>query len=65
MDAMAFLIFAAAAMVAVSLFQGVASMAQGGAADAAHSHQIMFRRTAWQGLAVLLILFALLTTTGT
>ena len=64
MDLMTVLIFTAAAMAVVSLASGIASMAGGGVSDAQHSHELMFRRTAWQGLAVLLILFALLTTTG-
>ena len=60
MDALTFLVFAAAAMAVMSLFNGIVSMAHGGAADQAHSHQLMFSRTAWQGLAVLLMMFALL-----
>lgn len=63
MDAMTFLIFAAAAMAAWSLASGVVSMAQGGEWDERHAHELMFRRTAWQGLAVGLVLLALLTTT--
>jgi hypothetical protein len=61
MNAMTLFIFAAAAMAVYSLFSGVSSMAHGGESDALHSHEIMFRRTAWQGLAVLLVLLALLT----
>ena len=61
MDAMTVFIFVAAAMVVASLFNGIASMARGGAADAAHSHELMFKRTAWQGLAVMLLLLAALT----
>lgn len=60
MDAMTLFVFAAAAMVALSLFNGIVSMAHGGDADALHSHELMFRRTAWQGLALLFVLLALL-----
>ena len=60
MDAMTFLIFAAAAMTVVALFNGVVSMAHGGESDRLHSHELMFRRTAWQGLAVLLLMLAML-----
>ena len=59
MDAMTFFIFAAAGMAVFSLASGINSMAHGGEADALHSHELMFRRTAWQGLAVLLVLLAL------
>jgi hypothetical protein len=65
MDLMTVLIFAAAAMAVVSLAGGIASMAHGGDSDALHSHELMFRRTAWQGLAVVLLMLALLTTTST
>ena len=61
MNAMTVLVLVAAAMAVLSLFSGVVSMAHGGEADQLHSHEIMFRRTAWQGLAVVLLLFALLT----
>jgi hypothetical protein len=60
MDAMTFFIFAAAAMAAVSLFSGVNSMAHGGEADAAQGNHLMFQRVAWQGLAVALVILALL-----
>lgn len=65
MDLITVFIFAAAAMAVVSLASGIASMAHGGEADALDSHRLMFRRVAWQGLAVLLLMFALLNTTGT
>lgn len=58
--AMTTFVFIAAGLAALSLFQGVASMAHGGEADRLHSHQHMFKRIAWQGLAVLLVLAALL-----
>lgn len=61
MDALTLFVFVAAGMAVATLFNGITSMAHGGAADAAHSHELMFQRTAWQGLAVLLILLAALT----
>jgi len=61
MDAMTVFILVAAAMAAYSLASGITSMAHGGDADAQRSNGLMFRRVAWQGLAVLLLLFALLT----
>ena len=50
----------AALFVAVSLFEGVVSMAHGGADDQLESHRWMFKRVGWQGLALLLLLLALL-----
>ena len=61
MDAMTMLVFLAAGMAAVSLASGIVSMAHGGEWDELHAHELMFRRTAWQGLAVVLLLLALLT----
>ncbi len=61
MNAMTIFVFAAAAMAVFALFNGLVSMAHGGEEDQVHSHALMFRRTAWQGLAVALLLFALLT----
>lgn len=60
MDVMTVLVLAAAATAALSLFNGVVSMAHGGEVDQLHSHELMFQRTAWQGLAVLFLLLALL-----
>ena len=60
MNAMTFFIFAAAAMAVYSLTSGIASMAHGGESDQQHSEQLMFRRVAWQGLAVALVLLAVL-----
>jgi len=45
----------------IALFNGIASMAHGGAEDQQRSPGLMFRRVAWQGLAVLFVLFGLLT----
>ena len=63
MNAMTLFVLAAAAMAAMALASGVVSMAHGGEADKARSTTLMFHRIAWQGLAVLLVLLALLTTT--
>lgn len=60
MDLLTVFILVAALLTAVSLFNGVTSMAHGGEADARESHWLMFRRVGWQALAVLLLMFALL-----
>jgi len=52
-------VMVAALFAAVSLFEGVASMAHGGVEDQRASHWMMFRRIGWQALALLFILFAL------
>ena len=56
-------ILTAALFAAISLFQGVTSMAHGGKEDQHASHWIMFKRVGWQALALLLILMAMLSTT--
>jgi hypothetical protein len=56
------LVMVAALFAAVSLFEGVASMAHGGVEDQRASHRMMFKRVGWQALALLFILFALLST---
>jgi len=61
MDALTILVLVAAAAAAMSFTKGVASMAHGGEADQLHSHELMFQRVGWQGLAVLFLLLALLT----
>jgi hypothetical protein len=60
MDAITFLVLAAAAMAGIALFNGVASMAHGGEYDLEHAHELMFRRVGWQALAVLFLLVALI-----
>jgi hypothetical protein len=55
-------VMVAALCAAVALFNGVNSMAHGGAADQRGSHWLMFQRTGWQALALLFILFALFST---
>ena len=57
-------VMVAALFAAVSLFQGVASMAHGGADDQRTSHLKMFKRVGWQALALLFILFALFSATA-
>jgi len=59
MDAMGLLVVLAALGVAVALFNGVLSMAYGGDTDQRESHRHMFKRVAWQALAILLVLIAL------
>ena len=59
MDAMGLLVALAALGVAVALFNGLLSMAYGGEADQRESHRHMFKRVAWQGLAILLVLIEL------
>lgn len=58
MDALTVMVLIAAALAAVSLFNGIASMAHGGPADDAHAHHFMFKRVAWQALAAALIFIA-------
>ena len=53
-------VMVAALFAAISLFQGVVSMAHGGVEDQRSSHWMMFKRVGWQALALLFILFALL-----
>ena len=57
-------VMVAALFAAVSLFQGVASMAHGGVDDQRASHLMMFKRVGWQALALLFILFALFSATA-
>jgi hypothetical protein len=52
-------IFALLATI-VALGWGVGSMAHGGAFDAKHSHQFMSARVGFQGLAIALLIVALL-----
>jgi Hypoxia induced protein conserved region len=60
MSLMTLLVMVAALFAAVSLFNGIVSMAHGGAEDQRASHWLMFRRVGWQGLALLFMLLALL-----
>ncbi|MBI1942041.1 MAG: HIG1 domain-containing protein [Betaproteobacteria bacterium] len=49
----------AAVLAAISLFNGIVSMAHGGTEDQAASHWLMFKRVGWQALAVLFIFLAM------
>jgi hypoxia induced protein len=60
MNAITILILVAAAGAAIALFNGILSMAYGGEADRVNSPKHMFKRVAWQGAAVLLLLVVLL-----
>ena len=53
-------VLAAALFAAIALFNGIVSMAHGGAEDQASSHWLMLKRVGWQGLALLFIVLALL-----
>ena len=57
MDPMTLFALAAAAMTVVILGKGLGSMLQGGAL----STRLMFQRTAWQAVAVALVLLGMLT----
>jgi hypothetical protein len=52
-------VMVAALLAAVSLFNGVTSMAHGGPQDQKASHWLMFQRVGWQALALIFILLAL------
>ena len=52
----------AALLAAISLFNGVVSMAHGGPEDRGASHWLMFQRVGWQALALVFILLALFET---
>lgn len=60
MDIMTVFVLAAAFATAMSLFNGIVSMAHGGESDARQSNGLMFRRVGWQALTVLFMLLALL-----
>jgi len=53
-------VMVATLFAAISLFDGIVSMAHGGADDQHESHRWMFKRVGWQGLAFLFVLLALL-----
>ena len=60
MDMLTMFVLLAALATAISLFNGIASMAHGGESDARKSHWLMFRRVGWQALMVLFLLLALM-----
>jgi hypothetical protein len=53
-------VMVAALCAAISLFNGIVSMAHGGAHDQRESHWLMFKRVGWQALSFLFVFFALL-----
>jgi hypothetical protein len=60
MNTMTLLVVAGMVATILTLFEGIASMAHGGASDQARSHILMFRRVGWQAITVLVILGILL-----
>lgn len=60
MSLMTVFVMIAALCAAISLFNGIVSMAHGGAHDQRESHWLMLRRVGWQALALLFIVLALL-----
>ena len=60
MNTMTVLVVAGMVATILSLIQGIASMAEGGAEDQARSHILMFRRVGLQGLTLLLLVLAVL-----
>jgi len=60
MDPMTVFVLLAAAATAISLFNGITSMAHGGESDARQSHRLMFKRVGWQALTVFFLLLGLL-----
>lgn len=60
MSLITMLVVVAAVCAVISLFQGVVSMAHGGADDLRDSEKLMFRRVSWQAIAFLLIVVALI-----
>ena len=60
MDMMTMFVLLAALATAISLFNGIASMAHGGESDARQSHWLMFKRVGWQALTVIFLLLALM-----
>jgi len=53
-------VMVAALFAAISLFNGIVSMAHGGPQDQGNSHWLMFKRVGWQALALVFVLLALL-----
>lgn len=60
MNTMTLLVVAGMVATILTLFEGIASMAHGGASDRARSHILMFRRVGWQAATVLILLVILL-----
>jgi hypothetical protein len=60
MNTITLLIVAGLIATVITLVQGVASMAHGGASDQARSHLLMFRRVGLQAVTVAILLIILL-----
>ncbi len=60
MDLLTVLVLVGLAGTLWSLGRGFASMAHGGDYDLAHGNDFMWRRVGWQGITIVLILFAML-----
>jgi len=60
MNTMTVLVVAGMALTIMTLIQGIASMAHGGASDQARSHLLMFRRVGLQAVTVAVLLGVLL-----
>jgi hypothetical protein len=60
MNMMTVLVVAGMAATLLSLVQGIASMAEGGPEDQAHSHLLMLRRVGLQALTLALLALAVL-----
>jgi len=60
MDMMTMFVLLAALATAISLFNGITSMAHGGESDQQRSHWLMFRRVGWQALTILFLLLGML-----
>lgn len=60
MNTMNVLVVAGMAATVLSLIQGIGSMAEGGPADQARSHILMFRRVGLQALTLALLAAAVL-----
>ena len=59
MSLMTFFVLATAFCAALSLFNGVVSMAHGGEEDLRAGNGLMFQRIGWQALALLFIVLAM------
>jgi hypothetical protein len=59
MTTLSYLIVAAMLATVGALVLGIASMAHGGEYDQRHSHQFMFARVGFQGIALVLLMIGL------
>ena len=59
MNPLSVIIIGALIAVLITLVSGVVSMAKGGEFDQEHSTELMFKRVGFQGIAVVLLLVAL------